>query len=219
MFNKCYKYTFYSPLLLQISKKSVHLHCVFHSIRFKVNKGWSTAVLLFLCLYVPSPSRGTRTTQKPDSQPPLEECKPPLGRAEVDNRILQVDRHWCSVCQTLMSNLTDTGVCRDKHWCLTNRTPMPDKHAENALHRQLSKRKGKTDMPARVSTYPLCPGIIKLTFVSAPDFSYLCIAFGGHKHAQSNLTNNKSTIKNRKLWQCIHGLNVRSVTRKQWKME
>ena len=32
-----------------MSKKSVHLQCVFHSIRFKVNKGWSTAVLLFLC--------------------------------------------------------------------------------------------------------------------------------------------------------------------------
>ncbi len=31
--------------------KSVSLQCVFHSIRFKVNKGWSTAVLLFLCLY------------------------------------------------------------------------------------------------------------------------------------------------------------------------
>ncbi len=28
------------------------LHRVFHSIRFKVNKGWSTAVLLFLCPYV-----------------------------------------------------------------------------------------------------------------------------------------------------------------------
>ena len=28
------------------------MQCVFHSIRFKVNKGWSTAVLLFLCLYV-----------------------------------------------------------------------------------------------------------------------------------------------------------------------
>ncbi len=27
--------------------KSVPLQCVFHSIRFKVNKGWSTAVLLF----------------------------------------------------------------------------------------------------------------------------------------------------------------------------
>ena len=36
---------------LQISRKSVHLQCVFHSIRFKVNKGWSTAVLLFLCPY------------------------------------------------------------------------------------------------------------------------------------------------------------------------
>ena len=34
------------------AQKSVSLHCVFHSIRFKVNKGWSTAVLLFLCPYV-----------------------------------------------------------------------------------------------------------------------------------------------------------------------
>ena len=32
---------------LQVFQKSVSLHCVFHSIRFKVNKGWSTAVLLF----------------------------------------------------------------------------------------------------------------------------------------------------------------------------
>ena len=37
---------------LHISRYSVPLHHVFHSIRFKVNKGWSTAVLLFLCLYV-----------------------------------------------------------------------------------------------------------------------------------------------------------------------
>ena len=29
------------------TQKSVSLHRVFHSIRFKVNKGWSTAVLLF----------------------------------------------------------------------------------------------------------------------------------------------------------------------------
>ncbi|THG56219.1 hypothetical protein E5981_16975 [Bacteroides faecichinchillae] len=37
---------------LPLCRKSVSLHCVFHSIRFKVNKGWSTAVLLFLCLYL-----------------------------------------------------------------------------------------------------------------------------------------------------------------------
>jgi len=30
--------------------KYVPLQCVFHSIRFKVNKGWVTAVTLFLCL-------------------------------------------------------------------------------------------------------------------------------------------------------------------------
>ncbi len=36
---------------LQISQESVSLQCVFHSIRFKVNKGWSTAVLLFFLPY------------------------------------------------------------------------------------------------------------------------------------------------------------------------
>ena len=36
---------------LQTLQKAVHLHCVFHSIRFKVNKGWSKALLLFLCRY------------------------------------------------------------------------------------------------------------------------------------------------------------------------
>ena len=37
---------------LHITQKSVSLYCVFHSIRFKVNKGWSKALLLFLCLYL-----------------------------------------------------------------------------------------------------------------------------------------------------------------------
>ena len=37
---------------LQISKKSVPLYRVFHSIRFKVNKGWSKALLLFLYPYL-----------------------------------------------------------------------------------------------------------------------------------------------------------------------
>ena len=37
---------------LHVSLKSVPLQCVFHSIRFKVNKGWSKALLLFLCLYL-----------------------------------------------------------------------------------------------------------------------------------------------------------------------
>ncbi len=32
---------------LLISQKSVSLQCVFHSIRFKANKGWSKALLLF----------------------------------------------------------------------------------------------------------------------------------------------------------------------------
>ena len=39
---------------LLISQESVSLQCVFHSIRFMVNKGWSKALLLFLCLYASS---------------------------------------------------------------------------------------------------------------------------------------------------------------------
>ena len=39
---------------LLIPQESVSLQCVFHSIRFKVNKGWSKALLLFLCLYASS---------------------------------------------------------------------------------------------------------------------------------------------------------------------
>ena len=47
---------FYLDNLL-ISQESVSLQCVFHSIRFKVNKGWSKALLLFLCPYVSSKSQ------------------------------------------------------------------------------------------------------------------------------------------------------------------
>ena len=46
-----YNTDFYSKYL-QITEKAVPLQCVFHSIRFKVNKGWSKALLLFLCPYV-----------------------------------------------------------------------------------------------------------------------------------------------------------------------
>ena len=46
--NRVMKHTFYLDNLL-ITQKYVSLHCVFHSIRFKVNKGWSKALLLFLC--------------------------------------------------------------------------------------------------------------------------------------------------------------------------
>ena len=41
---------------LQIYQMSVSLQRVFHSIRFKVNKGWSKALLLFLCPYLSNPS-------------------------------------------------------------------------------------------------------------------------------------------------------------------
>ena len=43
---------FFHPKYLQIRQKPVPLHCVFHSIRFKVNKGWSKALLLFFCPYL-----------------------------------------------------------------------------------------------------------------------------------------------------------------------
>ena len=49
-----YNILFFLNYLL-MSQKSVPLQCVFHSIRFKVNKGWSSAELLFLCPYFPSP--------------------------------------------------------------------------------------------------------------------------------------------------------------------
>ena len=39
--------------MVQNSLKHVPLQRVFHSIRFKVNKGWSKALLLFLCLHFP----------------------------------------------------------------------------------------------------------------------------------------------------------------------
>ncbi len=41
---------------LQITQKIVSLHCVFHSIRFKVNKkDWLSGIdSLFLCPYIPS---------------------------------------------------------------------------------------------------------------------------------------------------------------------
>ena len=35
---------------MQRNRKCVPLQCVFHSIRFKVNKGWSSAELLFYAL-------------------------------------------------------------------------------------------------------------------------------------------------------------------------
>ena len=43
---------FFTPKYLQIRQKAVPLHRVFHSIRFKVNKGWSKALLLFFCPYL-----------------------------------------------------------------------------------------------------------------------------------------------------------------------
>ena len=38
---------------LLFSQESVSLQCVFHSIRFKVNKGWSKALLLFYAYTLP----------------------------------------------------------------------------------------------------------------------------------------------------------------------
>ena len=42
--------TFFSPEYLQICQKAVPLSCVFHSIRFKVNKGWAQRSPFFMPL-------------------------------------------------------------------------------------------------------------------------------------------------------------------------
>ena len=51
IYKKALNITNFISLLLFISKKSVTLHRVFHSIRFKVNKGWVRALTLFLYPY------------------------------------------------------------------------------------------------------------------------------------------------------------------------
>ena len=47
------KHTFFLGIFANFAIVRI-LQCVFHSIRFKVNKGWSKALLLFLYLYVSS---------------------------------------------------------------------------------------------------------------------------------------------------------------------
>ena len=42
------KHAFFLGKFVKVPKVRTFAMC-FHSIRFKVNKGWSTAVLLFLC--------------------------------------------------------------------------------------------------------------------------------------------------------------------------
>ena len=48
---------------LLISQESVSLQCVFHSIRFKVNKGWSKALLLFYVRTFPIRTAIFKTTR------------------------------------------------------------------------------------------------------------------------------------------------------------
>ena len=54
--------------IMLYNRKFIHLQCVFHSIRFKVNKGWTTAVVLFLCLYASTDMAGVhvRSTCHPE---------------------------------------------------------------------------------------------------------------------------------------------------------
>ena len=42
------------PDYLQITQKSVPLQCVFHSIRFKVNKGWAQRSPFFMLIRSPT---------------------------------------------------------------------------------------------------------------------------------------------------------------------
>ena len=50
LLKRCYKTYFSYPILLQVSGKSVSLQCVFHSIRFKVNKGWAQRSPFFMSI-------------------------------------------------------------------------------------------------------------------------------------------------------------------------
>ncbi len=92
----CYETCFFSCKVCQSSKSPYICTVFFIVLDLRLTKVGVQRYSFFYAYTYRPPSRGTRTTQKPDSQPPLEEHKPPLDRAEVDNRILQVDRHLCS---------------------------------------------------------------------------------------------------------------------------
>ena len=54
----------FQPVYLQITEKAVPLQCVFHSIRFKVNKGWAQRSPFFMPIgLVQPPATHSRTTQ------------------------------------------------------------------------------------------------------------------------------------------------------------
>ena len=59
------------------------------------------------------------------------------GYFKLTGTCAQSDRHLYSIWQTLASNLTNTGVCLDRHLLLTSRTLVSDKHAKDILHRHL----------------------------------------------------------------------------------
>ena len=90
------KHTFFSWIICRYVRSPYLCTVFFIVLDLRLTKVGVQRYSFFYAYTYRPPSRGTRTTQKPDSQPPLEEHKPPLDRAEVDNRILQVDRHLCS---------------------------------------------------------------------------------------------------------------------------
>ena len=47
---------FFGRFIMLYSIKPLHLHCVFHGIRFKVNKDWVSGIDTLLFLYTPSDS-------------------------------------------------------------------------------------------------------------------------------------------------------------------
>ena len=50
--NLCYRAMFFDSFSCRFQKSTYLCNCVFHSIRFKVNKGWVKALTLFLCPYL-----------------------------------------------------------------------------------------------------------------------------------------------------------------------
>ena len=59
MSRKCNKIVILWQNICLYKGKGVILHRVFHSIRFKVNKGWTTAVVLFYVLTSPMVSESS----------------------------------------------------------------------------------------------------------------------------------------------------------------
>lgn len=58
------------------------------------------------------------------------------GKTYICTRRQAFAEHWRLTCQTLVSVLTNTGVCRDKRQCLTSQRPVSVKPDINVCYEQ-----------------------------------------------------------------------------------